>query len=312
LILPSFIVVGAPRCGTTSLHYYLRQHPQICMSAIKEPNFFLFGPAGEAFIGEASIVRKSVRTIQEYAQLFRRTSQHRAVGEVSPLYLSVRPSAQQILATCGLVQILCLLRSPAERAWSHFLHAFPEHAGAEATEVFADLVHAEMARGPNRDPYETRTHLVTVGLYAEQVRHYRELFGEERVLAMLTEDLESDTAGTLARITDFVGVERHELETDKRYNISGERPTGLVGAARGAVRRLQPSLKAVLPPSVAGRLGRLRVAVDDRSLKGPAPIDPHLRTEINEWCRSDIEQLAEMIDRDLTGWLDPPRVPVTA
>jgi hypothetical protein len=312
VILPTFIVVGAPRCGTTSLHYYLRQHPQICMSAIKEPNFFLFGSAGEAFIDEPNIVRKSVRTIQEYAQLFRRSPQHRAVGEVSPLYLSVRPSAQQILATCGVIQILCLVRNPAERAWSHFLHAFPEHTGDEATRAFADLVHAEMARGPNRDPYQTRTHLVTVGLYAEQVQHYREVFGDDAVLVMLTDDLESDTPGTLARAAEFIGVDAHEFETEKRYNISGERPTGAVGAARQLVRRVQPTLKAVLPPSIAGRLGRLRVAVDDRSLKGPAPIDPQLRAEINEWCRADIEQLGGMIDRDLSGWLEPPPVSIAS
>src|SRR3569623_1714877 len=110
------------------------------------------------------------------------------------------------------MQSLCLVRSAAERAWSHFLHAFPEHTGNEATEAFAGLVRAEMARGPNRDPYRTRTHLVTVGLYAEQVQHYRELFGDDRVLVMLTEDLESDAAGTLARAVDFIGVDAHDFE----------------------------------------------------------------------------------------------------
>jgi hypothetical protein len=47
------------------------------------------------------------------------------------------------------------------------------------------------------------------------------------------------------------------------------------------------------------------VAVDDRSMTGPAPLDPALRAEINEWCRSDIERLAEIIDRDLSDWLEP-------
>jgi hypothetical protein len=112
----------------------------------------------------------------------------------------------------------------------------------------------------------------------------------------------------LARAGAFIGVDAHDFETEKRYHLSGERPTGVVGAARGAVRRLQPTLKAVLPPAIAGRLGRLRVAVDDRSLRGPAPIDPELQAEINSWCRADIERLGEMIGRDLSGWLEPPPV----
>ena len=71
---------------------------------------------------------------------------------------------------------------------------------------------------------------------------------------------------------------------------------------------MQPTVKAVLPPSIAGRLGRLRVALDDRTMTGPAPLDPALRAEINEWCRHDIERLATMIGRDLSGWLEPPRI----
>jgi hypothetical protein len=60
---------------------------------------------------------------------------------------------------------------------------------------------------------------------------------------------------------------------------------------------------------VAGRLGRLRVALDDRTTTGPAPIDPGLRAEITAWCRDDIERLASMIGRDLSSWLEPPAVP---
>jgi hypothetical protein len=310
VILPTFLVVGAPRCGTTSLHYYLRQHPQICMSAIKEPNFFLFGPRGENYIAEPGILKKSVRSLSEYGQLFRTEPQHRAVGEVSPLYLSVRQAAARILATCGIVQIICLVRSPAERAWSHFLHAFPEFTGDAATAEFARLVRAEMARGPDVDePYRTRTHLVRTGLYAQQVERYRETFGDDAVLVLLMDDLEAAPAETLADICEFVGVDPdHPFETTKRFNLSGTRAGGAKGAVRQAIRRVQPTVKAILPPKLAGRLGRLRVALDDRATTGPAPIDPQLRAEINEWCRSDIERLSTMIGRDLSSWLEPPSV----
>ena len=308
--LPTFLVVGAPRCGTTSLHYYLQQHPQICMSSIKEPNFFLFDEDGESSIAEPAIIRKSVRALPEYTQLFRRGPEHRAVGEVSPLYLSVAEAPQRILDVCGSIPSIALVRSPADRAWSHFLHAFPEHSADAATAAFAEMVRAEMAGGHEDDaPYRTRTHLVRVGLYASQVERYRATFGEDRLMVLLMDDLETATDATLAHICRFIGVDAgHRFEATKKFNLSGARPTGVRGALRGAIRRVQPGLKAILPPSIAGRLARVRVALDDRTTTGPAPIDPGLRTEINEWCRADIERLATMIDRDLSGWLEPPRV----
>lgn len=277
------------------------------MSTIKEPNFFLFGDDGESFIAEPNIVKKSVRTLPEYTQLFRSGPETRAVGEVSPLYLFVRQSPGRIHDTCGDARIIALVRSPAERAWSHFLHAFPEHAGDDATAAFAEMVRAEMAGGHADDePYRTPTHLVRLGLYAGQVERYREQFGEDAVMVLLMDDLESDTASTLARISGFVGVDAdHHFEATKKFNLSGTRPTGVRGAIRQAIRKAQPTVKAILPPSLAGRLGRLRVAVDDRTMTAPAPIDPALRTEINEWCRDDIERLATMIDRDLSDWLGP-------
>jgi hypothetical protein len=309
MTLPTFLVVGAPRCGTTSLHYYLQQHPQICMSSIKEPNYFLFDEDGEPFIAEPAIIRKSVRTLPEYTQLFRRSPEQQAVGEISPLYLSVRQAPDRILATCGQIPVVALVRSPADRAWSHFLHAFPEH-GDDATAAFAEMVRAEMAGGHADDEsYRTRTHLVRVGLYAEQVQRHRDAFGDDRVLVLLMDDLDDATDATLARICEHVGVDAgHRFEASQKFNLSGTRPTGVKGALRQAVRKVQPTVKAVLPPSVAGRLGRLRVAMDDRTMTGPAPLDPALRSEINEWCRADIERLATMIDRDLSGWLAPPDV----
>jgi hypothetical protein len=119
------------------------------------------------------------------------------------------------------------------------------------------------------------------------------------------DDLEIDTAATLARVSGFVGVDAtHPFEASKKFNLSGTRPAGVRGAVRQAVRKAQPTIKAVLPNSIAGRLGRLRVALDDRTTTGPAPLDPALRVEINEWCREDIERLATIIDRDLSDWLD--------
>jgi hypothetical protein len=305
MILPTFVIAGAPRCGTTSLHYYLRQHPQVCMSAIKEPNVFLFGPDGRPHIAEPPIIRKSIQKLSAYSALFRPTASTRAIGEASPLYLYTEPTAAQILAVCGVVQVVCVLRRPAERAWSHFLYATEvEPAARHAT--FADLVDAEMRAGPGYEPYRTRTHLVRVGRYAEQVRRYQDTFGAGNVHVVLMEDLEEDRAGVLAAICRGIGVDDDfAFDLDQRFNPSGIAPANPL--LRRAVRAVTPTIKAVLPNRLAGRLAEVRMGRASAGSGEPAPsIDPDVARRIAEWCADDVDELATLIGRDLSAWQASP------
>ena len=305
MILPTFVVAGAPRCGTTSLHYYLRQHPQICMSAIKEPNFFLFGPDGVPHIAETPIIRKSIQKLSEYSGLFRPTAATKAIGDASPLYLYTRPTAAQILAVCGVVQVVCVLRRPADRAWSHFLYALAVSADQRHAE-FAELVDAEIRGGPGYEPYRTRTHLVRLGRYAEQVRRYQETFGAENVHVLLMEDLGRDRAGSLATICRGIGVDdSFAFDLDQRYNPSGIAPDNPF--VRRIVRKLTPTVKAVLPPRLAGRLAEVRMGrASAVSTEPPPEMDPAVAARIAEWCRDDVDELAGLIGRDLADWQANP------
>lgn len=305
--LPTFVVAGAPRCGTTSLHYYLRQHPEICMSSIKEPNFFLFDGDGSHEVEEPSIVRKSVRDEAEYRHLFHPAATETAIGEISPLYLYMERTPGRIHEMCGAIPVVCLLRSPAERAWSHFLHAVPVESEDQATTEFARLVEREMDLGPGYAPYRTATHLLRLGLYHDQLVRYQDRFGGDGVLALLNEDLTSDPASTLRTISEFIGVDgSFPYETDTRYNASGQAPTSAKAKLRRVVRKVQPAVKAILPARVAGRLAEVRSKVEGRSLVPFGTLEPGLHRTINEWCRTDIEKTGELIGRDLSSWLEAP------
>lgn len=305
--LPTFLIAGAPRCGTTSLHYYLRQHPQVCMSAIKEPNFFLFGSKRDPLIAERSIIRKSVRKLADYTALFRPTGATRAVGEASPLYLYTRPAAKRIAAVCGVVRIICVLRRPAERAWSHFLHAFADVPAAERASRFGALVDAEMERGPAYDPYRTPTHLVRLGRYADQLRHYQRTFGEENVLVVLYDDLAQRTDESLRRVCDFIGADSSfEFTLEHRYNSSGAPAVSRLPVLRRAVRRAQPRVKGILPPRLAGRLAEMRVLRSDGGLAPPPPLEDGVAGRIADWCTSDVRDLGLLIGRDLDDWIERP------
>jgi hypothetical protein len=312
LIVPTFIVAGAPRCATTALHYYLQQHPQVCMSAIKEPNFFLFGSHGEPSIAEAPIIRKSVRRAADYGALYRPTPGQRAVGDASPLYLSTRDAAVRIAAMCGLIPIICLLRHPADRAWSHYLHAVPTDNHDDATEDFARLVRAEMARRPGEESsrselYQTRTHLIRLGLYGDQIEWYQQVMGRENVHALLTEDLVADTSNSLEKLTQWIGVDHFDELPFEQVNESGRSPQGVAGVVYRMARAAQPTVKSILPPRVAGSLARRRARMTGRVVQSMPPLDPSLRAEITTWCAADVTKLEQLIDRDLSAWMAPRR-----
>src|SRR3712207_923366 len=94
MTMPNFLIIGAMKSGTTSLHYYLKQHPDVFMPPVKEQDFFALegkklnfnGPEGPAFINRM-IRQNSITNIEEYRAAFRGVSNERAVGEASPVYL---------------------------------------------------------------------------------------------------------------------------------------------------------------------------------------------------------------------------------
>lgn len=303
MVLPNFVVAGAPRCATTTLHYFLSRHDQVAMTQIKEPNFFLFGPDGVPSIAEPSIIRKSVRSRGAYEDLFGHpTSTQLAVGEASPLYLYVREAAERIVELCGPIRIVCVVRDPVERAWSHFLYAMPELAEAHGSAAFARLCDDEMRAGPGYTPYETRTHLLRLGRYGEQITRYQELFGTEQVKVFVLEELERDPAAAGDELCDFLGIDHSVQSLAERMNISGRAGGGVGGGVRQLVRKVQPVLKSVLPPKVAGRLALLRARLNDRGLTPRALDDDAVRAGLVEWFGDDIAVLESAIGADLTQW----------
>ncbi len=117
MTMPNFLIVGAMKCGTTALYYYLEQHPQIFMSPVKEPNFFCF--EGREGLDSGN----SITDIAAYRGLFRGVSSERAIGEASHCYLYEPRAVERIKHYTPDARLIAILRSPIERAYSHFLHA---------------------------------------------------------------------------------------------------------------------------------------------------------------------------------------------
>jgi hypothetical protein len=297
MALPNFFVLGAARCGTTSLHYWLDQHPDIAMSAIKEPNHFLFRPATggpAACIGaEPALIAKSVPDRTAYERLFDPGATVR--GDASPLYLYTRETPGLIRARVPGARLVAVLREPVERTWSHYRYVT---AGADAA-GFAAAVRRELGRG--YEPYRTGTHYLRLSRYAEQVQRYREVFDPDQLLVLRYEDLVTDPGTALARICRHVGVdEGFAFDTAVRYNPSGD-DRSLLARVDRAVRPALPYVKRALPAGASGRLARLRArrraAHRDDSAATPPPAD--VAATLHEEFSGD----REWLQRELgLGW----------
>ena len=126
MTMPNFLIIGAMRAGTTSLYHYLKQHPQVYMSPVKEPRFFaLEGEKPDpGRPTDERLMNHSITDIEAYRALFQAVSKETAIGEASPLYLYSPKAPERIRHYIPDAKLIAVLRDPVERAYSHFLDIF--------------------------------------------------------------------------------------------------------------------------------------------------------------------------------------------
>jgi hypothetical protein len=208
--LPTFLVLGAQKAGTTALFAYLREHPDVTGPPWKEVSFF---------------DRHYARGLRWYRGNFPlRGRRAGAVGEASPSYLFHPLAPERVRAALPDARLVAILRNPVDRAHSHYQHEVA--LGREALS-FEEALEAEEARLAGeverltRDPasfshawwnytYASR------GLYAEQLGRWLALFPREQLLVLLTDELAADPAGTYGRVLDFLSVAPHRLASYPR------------------------------------------------------------------------------------------------
>ncbi len=303
--LPDFLVIGAARSATTSLHYYLDQHPSITMSSIKEPNFFAFDhdvdPPRPLFDPTSSMVTKSISSRAAYEELFAHARPGDVLGEASPLYLYVRETPEQIERVLGEARFIAILRNPIDRAYSHWLH-IRRGAAEDAVEGFRAACEREMAGGRAYTPYASGTHVLRMGLYDVQLDRYTARFGRASLLVLDYDGLTERPQAALDEVCDHLGVDRHAFQTSVQYNRSGVTKGRRGAAVAKVLQAAQPRVKAVLPPRIARRLGRLRAAIDTPQPAPPCP--PDLRRQLADWFQPSVERLVELGHVEAGCWSD--------
>jgi hypothetical protein len=297
--MPNFLIIGTAKAGTTALYNYLKQHPQIYMSSVKEPEFFAYEGRKLNFRGPGDhhTNRNAVTDIEVYSALFAKVSSETAVGEASPLYLYIPGTSERILRHIPDAKLIAILRNPIDRAYSHFWEMVRD--GREPLGDFSLAIRAEETR--IRDNWACGWHYKRMGFYHEQLERYLDRFDRNQIKIYLSENLKASPVGVVQEIFEFLGVEDTFVpDTSLKHNVSGIPKSQ---ALHTFVRRPHP-IKSVFRPFVPEQL-RLRImtSLRARNLRQAPPLSPQVRKELAQVYREDVLKLQELIQRDLSSWL---------
>lgn len=214
MALPNFLIIGAPRSGTTSLYQWLRSHPDVFMPAHKEPMFFL--ASLPPFRGPYDDVmnRLVIRSRAAYEALFDPGAQCVALGEASVYYLYyAERSAHSIRKLIPDCKLICILRDPVDRAFSAYKLLRRDGWDNASFERALELESSRVAAGWN-PTYA----LVGAGEYGAQLATYRQLFPPDQLLALTFEELVANPAEGYRRICRFLGVRDDPMPLWLAYN----------------------------------------------------------------------------------------------
>ena len=296
-MLPNYLVVGAGRSGTTSLHYYLKQHPEVYVPEVKSPSYFYCHglPQAADRVHERVTRDYFVPDTSAYESLFDDVQKEKAIGEVSPAYLASMRAIAHIAETIPKVKIVIILRNPVERFYARYVARHRD--GLEPMETVEALL-AEERKKPFINDEAVGTYL-SAGFCSHFIEAFLERFPREQLLLTFLDDLKADAPAYMRKLFEFLEV-RPDFEPDmsKRQNVSG-----------GSIRN--PILRALWTKSAMARLAirpylpkGLRDLVFRRITRNVVaqPLSSSTRLELVDIYRPEVERLQMLTGRDLTQW----------
>ncbi len=294
MILPNFLIIGAAKAGTTALHTYLQQHPEIYLTPNKETNFFAFEGMDINFqgVGDEALKNFSIIDLKTYLQEFMGVAQESAIGEACPLYLYDAKAAKKIYHYIPNCRLIIILRNPVDRAYANYLHLVRDDR--ESLPDFEQALAAESER--IRNNWEWFWHYTQVGYYSQQIQRYYDLFDRQQIAIYLYEDLSQSPIKLLQDIFRFLEVNHSFVpELNIRPNKSGVPKNKLLHQLLMKPNPIKSLLKPLFPTS-------MRQKIQHKNLAKPQ-MNSETRAKLSQLFREDILACQDLIQRDLSSWL---------
>lgn len=292
---PNAFLVGAGKAGTTALFYYLERHPEIFLPALKEINFFAV--EGQPAFPDVGAIRVNERTVwqeQEYLDLFADWKDEKIAFDCSPSYLYYPDAARRIHAANPDARIVIILRQPAERAFSAYLHS--ARGGSETATTFEDALNNEQAnieRG-----YWFHSHYRATSDYLTQIKPYYDLFPAEQIHVIEYQDYLDNQGKCLTRLYDFLGVERIPFEKKLEMGVSGKVRNRWVADALFK----STGLRRMLRPLVPVRQRRAVMVALQKAVLKKDTIAPATRQMLTNEFAADFAEIERLTGIDTSGW----------
>ena len=299
MALPDFLVIGAPKAGTTALHAALSRHPELYMSPVKEPKFFLTDgpPPTRGGPGDVQTYREHVWRREDYEALFDGASEGALRGESTPFYLYDRDAQRRIRDLVPHARLIVILRDPIERAHSNWTHLW-----SAGLEPIGDVVRAcaeeddRIAAG-----WAPFWHYVRLGRYGEQLADLYTLFSRDQVLVFRYRDLVDRPVDTLDRIASFLGVTPGAVAEVPRENVTAHPEPTLSHRLMSSALRVGSRL----PGPLAGRLiDTLEHRLQQRG-RPRQPLTWEQRQALLGYFADDIRLLQQVTGDDFSDWVRP-------
>lgn len=296
---PNFFVVGAPKCGTTAMDDYLKQHPEIFVPDRKELHYF----------GSDLRFLKAPRISErDYLAHFESAGDRKVIGEASVWYLYSERAAAEIREFCPRAKIIIILRNPVDMMYSlhsQFLYECNEDLVDFAAALNAEHFRQGGAKVPNGIYFLEGLYYRAVARFSDQVRRYLKIFGRDNLHIISFDDFKHDTLEVYQDTLRFLDVAADFKPKIQILNSNKE------------VRNRSLQFFLNNPPHAVLQLSRrlcptrLRHAIIERikrlnSKQMPRPpLHPVLRLRLAHQFSSEIERLSHVVGRDFTHWSSP-------
>tara|TARA_B110000240_G_scaffold38310_1_gene42463 strand:- start:7768 stop:8676 length:909 start_codon:yes stop_codon:yes gene_type:complete len=296
--LPNFLIVGAAKSGTSSLHNYLNQHPEVFMPSydkkgmkVKEPRFLIKDLVKHR-------LHNGVWDWEEYKSLFNNVKDEVFIGESTVLYLYFYKHAiGNIKKYLGEnVKIIIMLRNPTDRAYSAFQHV---SRGFKEQNSFEEALEIEEGRLDEEFSLTPMVMYREMGLYYDMVREYKVNFKDVHIV--FYEDFRDDTHGEIKKVFDFLGT---TIDTNidflSHHNVGGTRWKN--EKMKHFIMK-NSSLKSVLKKVSPNFFKKfVRETLISISTDKVLPMKENTRIKLNKFFEDDVKKLSDLLNVDLTHW----------
>ena len=288
ITLPTFMIIGASKCGTTSLWEYLNRHPALFWAEPKEPMFF-------------NRDENYSQGVDWYANLFSTARNKKAIGEATTSYsyaphtADVPQRIHELLPECKLIY---MLRPPVSRTYSHYVQELQVRVWAPEGDL-----------GTFENALEVCPVLTDAGMYLNQIEHFLRYFRRDQMKILLLEDLKQNPNAVVNEVLEFIGLDPIDLNGTKQVTANSR---GIHHARNGLNKRIE-EIKAIpgvnlltraIPKSV--RTGMYHRMLDSKKLRRAAslelqvePAQPKTNEKLRQLFRLPNKELGEFLGRDL-------------